>query len=126
LLILFRELDKSILPAQRPVSFCPSVSKSEFYQNDGQIELMFWHGIDGDFVRPILHYVIMKFRYLQKQGHFPREISPKLWTWKFSPQHTIVVTWYQFSSTMVDACSMINWTVIGQQYKLTMPATLDE
>jgi len=37
----------------------------------------FWH---VSFLPPVLHCVKRKFGYLQKQGHFPLELCPKLRT----------------------------------------------
>ena len=54
--------------------------------------------------------------YLQKQKHFAIEICPKLRTQtKIGFSISIVKACYQRSSRKVDALSVINWTVFGQQ-----------
>jgi len=79
---------------------CMSVSvsqKSEFYRirNGWTNRASFWH---GSVLPPILHCV----------EYFP------LKSWKFCFGISIVETCYQLSSTMVDANSVINWTVVCQ------------
>ena len=60
------------------MSVCPSVChKPVLYRKDRTTRAGFWHG--G--FRPLIpHCVIRKFGYLQKLGHFPLALCPKLRT----------------------------------------------
>ena len=81
---------------------------------------LFWH---GSFLRPILHYVIRKFIYLQKTRVLPSGML--LYTLdlrKFRHRISIVEVCYQLSSRKVDAHSVINWTVVA---KLIIPSSSD-
>ena len=91
---------------------------------DRRIELIFWHGIDEDFLRPIVD-CHNEIQVSTKIWVLPSRIYAKPRTWKFSPQHTIITMCYQFSSTKVDASSVINWTIISQWYKTIIPAAFD-
>jgi len=82
-------LSQTFLPARRhasagtsydPVSVSASVClsvyhKSVFYRNGWTDRAGLWR---AGFYRPILHCVLRKFRYLQKDGYFPLELCPKL------------------------------------------------
>ena len=82
-------LSHTFLPARRhasagtsydPVSVSASVClsvyhKSVFYRNGWTDRAGLWR---AGFYRPILHCVLRKFRYLQKDGYFPLELCPKL------------------------------------------------
>jgi len=78
------------------MTLCPSVCvcvclsvghKWVFYRNGSAEQADFWH---GGFFRPIIHCVLRKFRYLQKQGCVPLELFSKLRTWKFRHGISIV------------------------------------
>ena len=43
--------------------------------------------LDVSFLSSVLHCVERKFGYLQKQGHLPLELFPKLRTYKISPRY---------------------------------------
>ena len=58
--------------------------KSVFYRNGWTNRTGFWR---VSFLLHVLHRVKRKFGYLQKQGHFPLEVCPKLRTQKISPRH---------------------------------------
>jgi len=85
-----------------PVSVCVCVRLSQVGVLPKRVnEPSFWH---VSFLLPVLHCVKRKFDYLQKLGHFPLELCPKLWTLKISPRHI----------DRRNAQSVINWAVVGQ------------
>ena len=70
------------------------------YKHNWRDRACFWH---EHFLPPIAHCVTRKFRYLQKQGYFPLEFCPKLWT--ISPQQVNHVDnkahqWSRFLTTL--------------------------
>ena len=80
------------------VSVCLSISLLQVEGMNGLV--CFWHGA---FFRPVPHFVLWKFRYLQNKSTFIRHFFPNT-----GPQHIDGRT-----SRKVDAQSVINWTVVG-------------
>ena len=79
---------------------CLSVTSRCSVKTDGRNNLFFLVG--GGFFRPVLHYLLRKFRYLQKQGYL--ELFSKLWTYKILPRHID-----RRRTRKMDAHSVINW-----------------
>ena len=68
---LARVLAMALCPCQSVTSRC-SIETAE------RIGLVF--GTGASFLRPTLHWIIRKVRYLQREGYFPLELYSKLWT----------------------------------------------
>jgi len=108
------------LPARRYVSailaiaLCLSVShKSVFCRNGWTDRAGFWR---GSFLRPVLHCVVRKLRYLQKYRVLSATLLQKnSGLRKFHQNIPIVEACHQLHSRKVqDSQSVINWTVVGQ------------
>ena len=69
-----------------------------------------WH---GGFFRPVLHYVLWKGIYTNKDTFF-WNFFLKTGVRKNSHGISVVETCFKLSSTKVDACSVMNWAVVGQ------------
>jgi len=92
------------------MALCLSVCPSQV----GVLSKRFWNGC---FFRPILHCVITKFEYLEKNKGRPTSpwnVVLNSGVGKFCHGISIVEMCYQLSSKKVDARSVINWTVVGQ------------
>jgi len=68
------------------MALCLSVCLSQVGVLSKQMdEIICFFLVGGGFFRPVLHYLLRKFRYLQKQGYL--ELFSKLWTYKILPRH---------------------------------------
>jgi len=91
--------------AMAPCLFICTSHKSVFYRMGRAHWSGFWH---DSFFQPVLHCVIKKFRYIQKNGTFLWNFFQNSRLRKFRHGISIVETSYQLSWNKVDAQSVIN------------------